>query len=77
MIRPGCFIAHSTGARVEPNRAQERSMSPCTHRWRIDTPNGAKVVDARCVHCDARRTYPVANEDPTWIGQERGSTRVA
>ena len=51
-------------------------MSPCTHRWRIDTPNGSKVVDARCVHCDARRTYPVANEDPTWIGYE-GGKRVA
>lgn len=40
---------------------------PCAHRWRLDTPNGPKVM-GWCRLCGETKTFPTASEG-FWYGE--------
>lgn len=43
-------------------------MSACIHRWRIASPNGERMLPARCKKCGAQKAFP-ASSDYAFQGQ--------
>lgn len=52
----------------------------CTHRWRIEEPNGQPYVSGSCRHCGAERhNFPTSEAalDEVWkLGEERKHRRT-